>query len=195
MHRTRVVLLLTLIATPPMAFPAEPPHRSPSADSMMGEDVRVRRVVWPVIVRDKAHDPACDLLGPSDIILEEDGAAVEITAVEAPAALAAGGKAPRVPVVHALLIDTSISMQTNDRLRHAKEAAKRYVDLLPPNEEILIAAFDDSMVLVSPPTTDRRNTREAIDRVELGNWTALWDAVYDLILYLDTLPGQKVAVL
>ncbi|MDX1388393.1 MAG: VWA domain-containing protein, partial [Acidobacteriota bacterium] len=189
------ILFLALLAAGTAVFADKPLQDGLSDDWAVDEDVRVRRVVWPVVVRDKPGGPSCDVIGPTDIVLEEDGAPVVITHVETPAGLSPGTESPRVPIVHALLIDTSVSMRINDRLRHAKEAAMRYVDLLPDGEEVLVAAFDDSLVLVSPPTTDRARTRDDIERVESGNWTALWDAVYDLVLYLETLPGQKVAVL
>jgi VWFA-related protein len=202
MLRLTTIFIVLCVAAAPVARGEGPVPATLSTDTdtsadagSVREDVLVRRVVWPVYVREKnGGHGECDLLGPGDIRLEEDGRSVEITHVEAPGWHRSNG-ASSVPIVHALLIDSSVSMRTNDRLRHAKAAAQRYVDQLPAGEEVLVASFDDSMVLVSPATTDRARTRADIDRVEIGNWTALWDAVYELIGYLETLPGQKVVVL
>lgn len=181
---SRFVSIL-LVLVPWAAARAElPPLRTGDA----GQHVEVRRVVWPIHVEplDPPGNPSiCDGLLPGDVVVEEDGELAEVRQLE---------RRP-LPVVHALLLDTSNSMRKRGRLEMVKRAAVEYVRLLPPGEEVLVAAFDDSLTLISPPARNRQELEQSIVAIEHGSFTALWDAVLDLMRYLDSLAGQKVVIL
>jgi len=158
------------------------------------ETVIVRRAHWPVRVLSRGDDEealrACAALSPSDVELLWNGEPLTITAVD-----------PRpAERTHALLIDTSHSMvedrlERESRFTEAKRAAIAYLDRLPPDERVLVASFDETLLLRTPPTFDRALARRAIDRLEISYYTALWDSVYYLTHYLAGLPGEKVILL
>jgi VWFA-related protein len=156
-------------------------------ESSIEESVLVRRVHVPVFIeptkKARRHPERCDNLPPSAIVVTEDGAPVEVTAVDE----------TLHGTLHVILIDTSASMRT--RLDRAKQAAVRYVERLYPDERVLVASFDDNLILRCPPSTDRDRIEEAIRSLEVGNNTALWDALHYLFRYLEPYPEQKVVVL
>ena len=143
--------------------------------------------MWPVYISPNSPGASsfCTALKPTDIVVEEDGKAVTVTHLE---------RRP-LPLVHALLLDTSNSMRRGDRLALVRQAAIRYVEGLPPDEEALVATFDDNMTLVSPRTKNRSDLVDAISGIRPGNLTALWDSVTELVRYLDSVPGNKVLIL
>jgi VWFA-related protein len=167
---------------PPIAAsPADEPRNTAT------QHIEVRRFVWPVYISPNSSSASsvCAALKPADILVEEDGKVVTVTHLE---------RRP-LPVVHALLLDTSNSMRKGNRLALVRQAAIRYVEGLPADEEALVATFDDSMTLVSPRTTIRSDLVDAISGIGQGNLTALWDSVTELVGYLDSVPGNKVLVL
>lgn len=92
-----------------------------------------------------------------------------------------------------MLIDTSPSMRPS--LGKAAEAADRYLASLPSEDEALLATFADNLVLRVPPTRDRAALRDGLEGLSLGRETALWDALYYLVRYLESLGGEKVVLL
>ncbi|MDH3459234.1 MAG: VWA domain-containing protein, partial [Gemmatimonadota bacterium] len=187
MRRFLTVLAFGLaVGGAPLQAGAPSPANEPQ--NITAQHVEVRRIVWPIYISPADSTSAssiCADLDPADIIIEEDGQAVTVTRLE---------QRP-LPVVHALLLDTSNSMRRRDRLAMVQQAAIRYVEGLPRDEEALVATFDDSLLLVSPPTKDRSDLVEAISGIRQGNLTSLWDSVTELVGYLDSVPGQKVLVL
>ena len=88
---------------------------------------------------------------------------------------------PRERATIVLVLDTSQSMMATDvsptRLAAAQEAAKRFVDQLPPQYNLAIVSLNGAPVLQSPPTTDRATAKAAIDRLELADGTAIGGAI------------------
>jgi hypothetical protein len=187
--------IVPLVASLPLATAhgSEAAERVP-AGQPLEQSVLVERAHWPVLIRPfGAHPNAatlCASVEPDQIELLQDGEPLTVTAV---------GPRP-LPRLHALLVDTSQSMILEQMagvtlLEEARRAAVAYVDGLPDEDALLVAAFDESMVLGTPPTFDRDAARRAVERLEAGYSTALWDALYYLVLYLKTLPGEKIVVL
>lgn len=81
------------------------------------------------------------------------------------------------PVGIVLVIDTSGSMAANGAMEAAKAAARRFVQDKLPNDQISIVAFADTArtVVELTPNTDR--LVQAIDGLNAGGETALWDGV------------------
>ncbi len=158
---------------------------SPVRASTLEERVLVERVHWPVYVepRGSAAPGTCSNLSTSQVEVEEDGESVDVTAID---------RRP-LPLVHAIVLDTSSSM--TNRLERVKDTAIRYVERLPAADAALVASFDETLVLRSPPTLDRERLRKAIRGVTLGDRTALWSALHDIAAYLDPMPALKVLVL
>jgi hypothetical protein len=184
MRRTRIVpfvLGLTLIGFSSSAEPPAAP-RTPIEESVTVREV-LRPVILEPITRLGGDEATCSSLGPSGIVVTEDGFPAVVTSLDV----------RPLPRLHAVVLDLSLSMET--RIAAAKEAALEYVRSLPPGEQVLVATFSDSLVLALPPTSDREAAAAAIGRASLQSGTALWDSLEQLLVWLDPVPRLKVMVL
>ncbi|MBK9178996.1 MAG: VWA domain-containing protein [Acidimicrobiales bacterium] len=81
-----------------------------------------------------------------------------------------------------LALDVSNSMQATDvapsRLAAAKDAATRFVDLVPDGVQISLVTFSETVQVRVAPTDDRDALVAAIDRLRLGPGTAIGEAIY-----------------
>ncbi|HEX5944996.1 MAG TPA: VWA domain-containing protein [Acidimicrobiales bacterium] len=81
-----------------------------------------------------------------------------------------------------LAIDTSLSMEADDvspsRLEVAREAARTFVADLPPELNVGLVTFNGSTSIAAPPSQDRDALLAAIDALELGEGTAIGDAIF-----------------
>jgi Ca-activated chloride channel family protein len=88
---------------------------------------------------------------------------------------------PNEPTV-VLAFDTSISMEATDiapsRIAAAREAAHRFIAVVPAGVRIGLVAFDQTARVVIPPTTSKTVLDRAIDRLSLGEGTAIGEAIY-----------------
>jgi Ca-activated chloride channel family protein len=88
---------------------------------------------------------------------------------------------PNEPTV-VLAFDTSISMEATDvspsRLVAAREAAHRFIEVVPAGVRVGLVAFDQTARVVIPPTTSKTVLDRAIDRLSLGQGTAIGEAIY-----------------
>lgn len=80
-----------------------------------------------------------------------------------------------------LAIDVSLSMRATDvkpnRLVAAQEAAKTFVQELPPDIKVGIVTFAGSTQLVQAPTLNRESLVAAIDRFQMQRGTAVGNAI------------------
>ncbi len=88
-----------------------------------------------------------------------------------------------------LALDASISMEATDvdpsRIAAAREAARRFLELVPDGVRVGLVSFDAGASTLAEPTTDREVVRRAIDRLRLGPGTAVGEAIHTA---LDLLP-------
>jgi Ca-activated chloride channel family protein len=88
---------------------------------------------------------------------------------------------PRQQVSVVLVIDVSGSMNATDveptRMVAARRAANLFVELLPEDFPVAVIAFDDSVNVMTRPTTDREAVRRTIDNLRAEGGTAMGDAV------------------
>ena len=108
-----------------------------------------------------------------DLTVSENGQPIEIEVAPVPT--------DGLEVV--LLIDTSGSMNESAALVSAKMAAAGFLDELPAEVPVGVVGFADAPSLVSPLTTDRNALRAALDQLQAGGKTAM----YDGIVFGDTL--------
>jgi Ca-activated chloride channel family protein len=91
-------------------------------------------------------------------------------------------KVPRERATVILAIDTSLSMMATDvapnRIDAAKQAAKVFLDIIPPKINVGLVSFNGSATVNVPPTTDRLAVKSAIDSLELAEKTAIGDAIF-----------------
>jgi Ca-activated chloride channel family protein len=89
--------------------------------------------------------------------------------------------APLGPTI-VLAIDTSLSMEATDvepnRLEAAQEAADGLVEGLAENVRVSLISFNGSATIQVAPTTDHDAVRDAIDDLELNEFTAIGEAIF-----------------
>ena len=91
-------------------------------------------------------------------------------------------KVPRERATVMMAIDTSLSMEANDvaptRFAAAKQAALSFIDLLPAKLNVGLVSFNGSATVQVTPTTDRQALKDAVGRLQLGERTAIGEAIY-----------------
>jgi len=177
------VLSASALAAVVVASPTPAEDRPRPLATGHAEEVLVRRARYPVRIEEN-RPGACEGLTPARVEMLIGGEPAAVDAVER----------VRLETVHAVLIDTSNSMNERGRIERATEAARGYVRSLPADEPVLLATFDEDLVLRLPPTPDREAFERTLDEIGTGTYTALNDALYDTIRYLAPRPERKVIV-
>jgi Ca-activated chloride channel family protein len=84
-----------------------------------------------------------------------------------------------------LAIDTSLSMEATDvtpsRIDAAKEAASAFLKSVPDGVRIGVVGFDGSSHILLDPTSDTAAVQRTIDRLQLGEGTAIGEAVFSAL--------------
>lgn len=93
-----------------------------------------------------------------------------------------------------LVLDISGSMR-GPRLAAAKEASIAYVNGLPDDVEIGLVTFNDEVQVVVEPTTDKRAVIEAIQGLQAGQKTALFEGMIAGLDLADADKGARLLVL
>ncbi len=137
----------------------------------------------PVIVKDRGERYVTDLK-KQEFRLFENGVEQEITffgTVEEPFNVA-------------LLIDSSGS--TVEQLTHIKAAAAAFLDNLRPNDKVMVIEFNDSVSVLCELTNNRDTLNRAIERIQPGEYTQVYDAVYTAVWEkLEEVEGRKAVIL
>jgi Ca-activated chloride channel family protein len=101
---------------------------------------------------------------------------------------------PREQAIVTLTVDVSLSMEADDvdptRIDAAQDAARNFIELAPEDLEIGVVAFAGTAVPVLAPTVDRAAAQRAVDRLELGEGTAIGEGIYAAVALLDTRLGD-----
>lgn len=82
------------------------------------------------------------------------------------------------PLSIALAIDKSSSMQ--GVFEQAKQAAAEFVDSRPPDDEIALFAFNESVVRLQDYTKDHAALKASIAALQWGGGTALYEAIHQV---------------
>jgi Ca-activated chloride channel homolog len=123
-------------------------------------------------------------LKQSDFVIYEDDQPVEITHFSA----------ERVPVSLGIVLDTSGSM-AGDKMEAAKSAIERFLlDLLTPDDEVFLFAFNSGVDLVHQWTSDRNRVAMSLRRVHAAGGTAMYDAVVEAVPMAHGGQNRKKAV-
>jgi Ca-activated chloride channel homolog len=99
-----------------------------------------------------------------------------------------------VPLVAALLVDTSLSMR-GARIRAALEGARAFVAGMRPLDEASLMLFSDRPMHVTPFTSEGATIARGLDLVEADGGTAINDHLYAALKRLDREQGRRVVVL
>jgi Ca-activated chloride channel family protein len=93
-----------------------------------------------------------------------------------------------------LAIDVSLSMQADDvaptRIQAAQEAAKAFVNELPPTYNLGLVSFAKSANVLVSPTKDRASVIAGIDGLALAEATATGEAVFTSLDAIRSVPAD-----
>jgi len=93
-----------------------------------------------------------------------------------------------------LAIDVSLSMEADDvaptRIEAAQEAAKAFVNELPPTYNLGLVSFAKAANVLVPPSKDRASVNTAIDALTLAEATATGEAVFTSLDAIRTVPAD-----
>lgn len=97
------------------------------------------------------------------------------------------------PITLAILIDTSGSMR--EELSLTKDAAKRFVNTLRPEDRALVVDFDENVYLLHGLTSDHALLHTAIDGTDAEGGTALYDAIFAAYRRMRGIEGRRAMAL
>jgi Ca-activated chloride channel family protein len=97
------------------------------------------------------------------------------------------------PVTVVVMMDFSFSMNAN--LKLLKAAAEQFILRLLPDDRAQVGAFSDKIMFSGTFTSDRDDLVGALDDLQFGNPTRLYDAVDASIDMLDDSKGRRKVVL
>jgi Ca-activated chloride channel homolog len=101
----------------------------------------------------------------------------------------------RVPVGLGVLIDISDSM-FGKRIQDARAAVDRFLfDLLDPQDEFFLLAFNHKPRGLTPWTRERGEVRRALDGLRPTGGTAIFDAIFEALPILDRRTRERAALL
>jgi len=98
------------------------------------------------------------------------------------------------PLRVGIVLDTSLSMEKEDRLDKAKKAALQFLDVLLPGDEGLVVTFSDNVRVAQALTADKTLLAEAVEGANAGGGTALYDSVWRTARKLEDFDGRRVLV-
>lgn len=94
-----------------------------------------------------------------------------------------------------LAIDTSLSMEADDvppsRLEVAQDAARDFVESLPEDIDVALVTFNGTTTIAVPPGGEREAVLDAIDAMELGESTAIGEAIFTALDAIEMAPGGE----
>lgn len=178
----------TVPATPPVLVGGNRrPDPSPTVTPDAGDDEIIRietnLVTLPVSVLDR-DGRFISGLQQRDFRIFEDGVEQKLDYFQS----------VEQPFTVVLLIDVSPSTQF--KIDEIQNAAITFVNQLRPADRVMVIAFDQNINVLTPPTNNRYELRNAIRNAQFGDGTSLYEAV-DRTIYqhLARITGRKAVVL
>ena len=159
------------------------PAATPPADD--GEIIKVETnlVTMPVSVLDR-DGRFISGLQKNDFKIFEDGVEQKLDYFQS----------VEQPFTVVIMIDVSPSTQF--RIEEIQNAAITFVDQLRPADRVMVVSFDESVHVLSQPTNNRYQLKNAIRQAEFGDGTSLYEAVdYVINNQLRQIQGRKAVVL
>jgi VWFA-related protein len=128
---------------------------------------------------------------PATLQIQENGQAMEPVDVKGGGTVT-GGEA--IPVTTMLVIDISGSMDKNNKIGAAKEAAKAYVNGMRSGDQAGLITYDTHVYTVQPLTSDIPTLLSAIDGLQTGSDTAMYNALAEAEKALESVSGRKAII-
>jgi VWFA-related protein len=167
----------------PSLLPQVPPSLSPSVSPWPGAiRIETRLVNLNVKAVDKAGQPLTDLK-IEDFVVSEDGVKQDVSHF----------KPVNAPVNLLMLLDLSGSTQ---KKRGAMiEAARKFIDALPPQDKISLVAFTGKYRPLVDFTTDKIALKKELEQVrKIGGDTAFYDSMWHALDDLDKISDARKAI-
>ncbi len=181
------ILLIVLSAWPVAAVSAQ--GETPQLRITQVDNSKFPTVTVYVSATNSAGEPVG--VDPSTIQLYENGQLMKITDVQG------GGEVvghQSIPVTTMLVMDISGSMDKDNKLGAAKEAAKSYVAQMRPGDQAGLITYDTHVYMVQPVTSDTTALTNAIDGLKTGSDTAMYDALTQAEKTLEGVSGRKAII-
>jgi Ca-activated chloride channel family protein len=138
-----------------------------------------------VSVTDADGEPVTDLK-QENFRLEENGQRIRL------ADFSQAGEQGSITAV--LVIDKSGSMDHAGKMEAARKAAVSFVGLMRPGDFTGVIAFDTEVTIIQPLTDDQETLVAAIESIETGSDTALYDALHAAADMLKEVSGRKAII-
>ncbi len=169
------------------AFAQNPPvGQQPQDVPTYSEEAGSEYVLLPVLVFDK-KGRFVDGLTKKDFRVRVDAVPVEIDEFD---------RDDNAPVSMAFLVDTSGSMEIASKLDHAKRAIRSIVRARQPGDDFALFAFSEGNVeMVADFSSDSAKLFRALEELEAGGQTALFDAVAATPRLLKGKNGKRAILL
>ena len=98
------------------------------------------------------------------------------------------------PFTVILLIDVSPSTQY--KIDEIQDAAITFINQLRRDDRVAVISFDEHVHLLASPTSNKNTLRNAIEQLQFGDGTSLYEAVENVVnQYLARIDGRKAVVL
>ncbi len=186
---TRLILALTLAAAVVLSTTAAALAQVPAGTQIKITQVdnsQFPQVTVYVSVTDANGQPVG--IDPSTIQLTENGQVMQPS-------FTGGGKEGGVgPLTTMLVMDVSGSMDKNGKIDGAKTAAKAYVDQMRPGDQAGIIIFNTKAQYIQQLTQDHSVLDKAIDGIQTGGNTAMYDALIVAEEALKDVKGRKAII-
>jgi Ca-activated chloride channel homolog len=178
-----ILILLALVPLWRLAEPAAAPSASPAHVAQV-DTAHYPDVTLYVGVTGPDGKPVGGLAA-RDFAVTEDGQPVTL----ADFAGAAG------PISTVLVIDRSGSMDENDKIDGAQDAARAFVEQMRPGDQTAVIAFSNVPELIEPFTDDKDRLDRSIRRIRADGSTALYDSLIAGVDELAHAEGRRALLL
>lgn len=119
----------------------------------------------------------------------------EVTEDGQPVTITSFSTAAESSISTVLIIDRSVSMETENKMEGAKEAAQAFVNLMRAQDQMAVVVFDERPSLLVEFTPEPARLRQAIQSIYTGECTAIYDGMQAATDVIDGVLGRQLAIL
>jgi VWFA-related protein len=186
-HKLHWMMLITLVAALSLGLTAvHAQSSSPQVRVTQVDNSKFPQVTVYVSVTNAAGEPVA--VDPATIQLSENGQVMHPTHV------GAGSEGGIGPLNTMLVMDVSGSMDKNGKIDGAKDAAKAYVEQMRPGDQTGLMVYNTQTKYIQPLTSDTSALLTAIDSIQTGGNTSMYDALIVAEQDLQAVSGRKAII-
>ena len=174
--------ILTTAAAPLQAPP--PPPGSPVVHITQVDTSAFPTVRVYVSALDQNNEPVP--VNSAYLVLKENNKTMTVTADQ--------GIGEVSQLTTMLVMDVSGSMDGGGKLRNAQIVAKEYVAQMGATDQAGLMSFNQSARYVQPVTSNHSALDSAIDTLQAGGDTAMYDTLLQAVQILNPIPGRKAII-